>query len=536
MGNYVGVLDVCCRPCNKRGDISHRDNKKPLTASEMTSTFKKMYESNNSNNITLESKNKMDPQLYFFHDSVLIGKLTGNPIDKYTIDELIVKGKNNSLIYKATLKSNGEKRILKIIPKNKKNIQKNQSLIKEIELLEQIDNPYIIKLYEFYDCPKVICLVNEYCNGGNLNNRLIIERQFTELNTAIIIFQILSALSFCHSKNIIHRNLTLSHILINENKKDNFIHIKIIDFSSSTKVIKGIDMGDSVGNLKYTSPEVFEGKYNETRDIWSVGIIMYKLLTGDFPFENKDILKLKALIEICNVDYKKYPLNIVNKECINLMKQLLKKDKGRISAKDALNHNWFKILNIKEKLTYLSFEQIQKILNNIFYFKPKKILQKLCIEYLTRNLKNEEIDNATNLFCQIDVDNDGEVEEYEFIIHLKEIINKLGEEIEEEYLKNLFSNIDIDQSGNISYSEFVSAAIDKKIILTDEYLKESFDFFDKNKKGIINIDDLVVVFKKFPGFSIEEFNEMFNEFDVDGNGEINFEEYKGIMKSILKNE
>ena len=534
MGNYVGVLDVCCRPCGRKGDISYRDNKKPLTASEMTFSFKKMYESKNANNI-LESKKLMDPQLYF-HESLLIGKLTGNPIDKYTIDELIVKGRNNSLIYKATLKSNGEQRILKIIPKNKKNLQKNQSLINEIELLEQIDNPYIIKLYEFYDCPKVICLVNEYCKGGNLNNRLILERQFTEFTTAIIIFQLLSALSFCHSKNIIHRNLTLSHILIDESKRDNYIHIKIIDFSSSTKVIKGVDMGDSIGNLKYTSPEVFEGKYNETRDIWSVGIIMYKLLTGEFPFQNKDILKLKALIEICNVDFRKYPLNTVNKECIDLMKQLLNKDKNRISAKDALNHNWFKKLNIKEKLTYLSLEQIQKILDNIFYFKPKKTLQKLCIEYLTHNLKHEEIDIATNLFCQIDVDNDGEVEEYEFIIHLKEVINKAGEDIEEEYLKNLFNNIDIDQSGNISYSEFISAAIDKKLILTEENLKESFDFFDKNKNGIIVIDDLAVVFKKFQGFSIEEFNEMFNEVDVDGNGEINFDEYQGIMKSILINE
>ena len=120
-------------------------------------------------------------------------------------------------------------------------------------------------------------------------------------------------------------------------------------------------MGDSVGNLKYISPEVFTGKYNESRDIWSVGIIMYKLLTGVCPFENQNILKLKALIEISNVDYEKYPLNKVNKECIDLLQKLLKKDKGRINAKDALNHIWFKKLQIKEKINYSSFDKIKKI-------------------------------------------------------------------------------------------------------------------------------------------------------------------------------
>jgi calcium-dependent protein kinase len=475
----------------------------------------------------------MDPQLYF-HESLLIGKLTGNPIDKYTIDELIVKGRNNSLIYKATLKSNGEQRILKIIPKNKKNLQKNQSLINEIELLEQIDNPYIIKLYEFYDCPKVICLVNEYCKGGNLNNRLILERQFTEFTTAIIIFQLLSALSFCHSKNIIHRNLTLSHILIDESKRDNYIHIKIIDFSSSTKVIKGVDMGDSIGNLKYTSPEVFEGKYNETRDIWSVGVIMYILLTGIYPFDGKDILKIKAEIELCNVNYNNENLKKCSNECIDLLKELLNKDKNRISAQNAIKHIWFKNLNIKERLTFLPFEKIKKVLEQIMKFKPKKTLQKLCLAYLVRNFNDESVNDASNLYLQIDYNNDGSIDENEFVMHLKEIIEKTGEKIDESYLKKVFENIDIDKSGTVEYSEFVAAGVKKELILKEENLKESFDFFDKNKNGLINLEDLRVVFMKFKGFSQDEFNSIVSDVDADENNEIDFEEYKNVMNNIME--
>ena len=134
--------------------------------------------------------------------------------------------------------------------------------------------------------------------------------------------------------------------------------------------------------------------------------------------------------------------------------------------------------------------------------------------------------------CQIDVDNDGEVEENEFVFNLKKIILKYEKYVDENYLRNLFNNIDIDQSGNISYSEFISAAIDKKLILTDDNLVESFEFFDKNKDGFISAEDLNVIFTKFKDFSTEDFYEIFKEVDIDGNGEINFEEYNQIMKSI----
>ncbi len=520
MGTY---LEICC-PQQEKEEIGG------ITASELRESFSKMYDEKTLKN-SMNNKSKTIESLLFFQDSVLIGKGSGNPIDKYNIEELIGKGDNGSLVYKATLKSNGEKRAFKVIQKNEKSLNKTQELLKEIDLLEETDNPYIVKLYEFYDSPKYICLVNEYVKGGNLYDRLLKEKKFNELQTAIIIFQILSALSFCHSNKIIHRNLTMQNILI-EDSKDNFIHIKIIDFSSSSKMIKGVDMGDSFGNLKYTAPEVLEGKYTETRDIWSVGIIMYTLLTGIFPFENKDLLKLKALIEIGNIDYDVQPLNKLSKDCINFLKELLNRNKNRISAQKALEHNWFKKLNIKEKLTFVPYDKIEKIINNIFNYKPKKTLQKLCFSYLTRNLKNEEIETATNLFCQIDIDNDGKVQQKEFVKNFKEIIEKTGKEIDEKYLKDLFNHIDYDRSGNIDYSEFITAAIDKNLIVNDKNLKESFEFFDKNKSGLITLSDLQIVFKKFKGFSAEEFNNIIKEVDKDGDDEITFEEYKDMMKAI----
>ena len=525
MGNYIEYIEKCCSSKDQ-----NEIDEGPLTAKEMTASFTKMYDSNNLKKSKINEKSKNEP-LYLLKDSVLIGKGSGNPIDKYTIDKLIGKG-DNSLVYKATLRSNGDLRTFKVIEKKNELFQKTQELLKEIELLEEADNPYIVKLYEFYDCPTVICLVNEYLNGGNLLDKLKKEKKFSEFTTAIIIFQILSALSFCHSRNIIHRNLTLSNVLINE-EKDHFIHIKIIDFNESTKIIKGVELGDSFLNLKYTAPEVLKGKYNEKRDIWSVGIIMYTLLTGHFPFENDDILKLKALIEIGNVDYDNESLKKCSNECIDLIKQLLNRNKNRISAKEALNHIWFKKLNIKERLNEIPYDKIKSVLDNIVNFKPKTTLQKLCLSYLARNLHNENIQNASNLFCQIDINNDGKVQEKEFVNHLKELIEKTGENVDTNFLKKLFKIIDTDKSGFIEYSEFLASAVDREQIINEQTLKESFDFFDKGNNGLINLSDLKVVFKKFKGFSIEEFKTIIDDVDLDDNKQINFEEYKNMMNNML---
>jgi calcium-dependent protein kinase len=527
MGN-ISYFKNCCPQDQEESRLEDGE-----TAKEMTASFAKMYNENvlPKSESNSREKNLME-SLYFLKDSVLIGKGSGNPVDKYKIEELIGKGEF-SLVYRATLKSNGESRAFKVIKKDEKNFKQSQELIQEIKLLEETDNPYIVKMYEFYDCPRAICLINEYLKGGSIYDKLKKEKKFSEFNTAIIIFQVLSALSFCHSHKIIHRNLNLTNILI-DIKDPHFTHIKIIDFSTSAKMVKGSEMEESKSNIKFTAPEVLKGKYNETRDIWSVGVIMYILLTGIYPFDGKDILKIKAEIELCNVNYNNENLKKCSNECIDLLKELLNKDKNRISAQNAIKHIWFKNLNVKERLTFLPFEKIKKVLEQIMKFKPKKTLQKLCLAYLVRNFNDESVNDASNLYLQIDYNNDGSIDENEFVMHLKEIIEKTGEKIDESYLKKVFENIDIDKSGTVEYSEFVAAGVKKELILKEENLKESFDFFDKNKNGLINLEDLRVVFMKFKGFSQDEFNSIVSDVDADENNEIDFEEYKNVMNNIME--
>ena len=97
MGNYIEYIEKCCSSKDQ-----NEIDEGPLTAKEMTASFTKMYDSNNLKKSKINEKSKNEP-LYLLKDSVLIGKGSGNPIDKYTIDKLIGKG-DNSLVYKATLR------------------------------------------------------------------------------------------------------------------------------------------------------------------------------------------------------------------------------------------------------------------------------------------------------------------------------------------------------------------------------------------------------------------------------------------------
>jgi len=151
----------------------------------------------------------------------------------------------------------------------------------------QIDHPNIIKLYEVYEDARYLYLIMEECTGGELFDRILdrIEGQnlFTEREAAAIFKQYMSAVCHCHSQKICHRDLKPENLLLSNDKPDS--PLKVIDFGLSKVYSNGNNhMNTKVGTAYYVSPEVLEGNYDEKCDIWSSGVILYILLTGEPPF------------------------------------------------------------------------------------------------------------------------------------------------------------------------------------------------------------------------------------------------------------
>jgi calcium-dependent protein kinase len=182
-------------------------------------------------------------------------------------------------------KTTGEKRACKQLTKGK--IANMEKFTIEINIMIKMDHPNIIKLYEVFEDNRYIHLIMEMCTGGELFDRIIDrinkKKLFTEKEAAIIFKQMMSAICYCHGQKICHRDLKPENLLLCNNSEDS--PIKVIDFGLS-KIFTDNNrkMTTKVGTAYYVSPEVLAGDYDEKCDIWSAGVILYILLTGEPPF------------------------------------------------------------------------------------------------------------------------------------------------------------------------------------------------------------------------------------------------------------
>ena len=241
----------------------------------------------------------------------------------------------------------------------------NEDILKEIELLKSLDHQNILKIIEIYESDIFVYIVTEYCKGTDLYTKIQREKSFNETTTGIIMFQLFSAINYCHSKHIMHRDLKPENIMIEENTIDGYLQIKIIDFGTATFYQKD-NLNKLIGSPYYIAPEVIDKNYNEECDLWSLGVIMYVMLRGNYPFKGNDIESTFKLIKEGKYVLDSYPFNNISDDAKDLIKRLLIVDPTmRIPACDALNHPFFIKNRVKEKLSYLSTEDIQTMLKNV---------------------------------------------------------------------------------------------------------------------------------------------------------------------------
>ena len=211
-----------------------------------------------------------------------------------------------------------------------------QGLFKEINLLTRLDHPNIIRLHSYCITESNnVALIMEYASGGTLTTYIKASNsgKLNEEESKAITKQLLLTMKYCHSKDIIHRDLKPENILFED---DSYSNIKIIDFGISTLT----NDSTRAGSLHYMSPEVLSGKNAASLpsiDVWSIGCIMYEMLTGNKMFKGKDREQTKDLIMERKILFPPY-LSIEAVHLINLLCKYHVRE--RISINDALNHPW----------------------------------------------------------------------------------------------------------------------------------------------------------------------------------------------------
>jgi len=487
----MGTCNQKKNPNSKRKqslDVNENENK----ILNNLSKFTKIENPNKYTTTTTIYKKDINEMKLFFDFKYLIDEIKGEVETRYDIIKIIGEGGFGKVYYAKNKFSNTEVSIKTINKsKNENLIFDNLSIKNEIDVLKSLSHPNIMKIYEFYSNEESYFLVNEYIKYGELSKR--IKQTFSELQISVIIFQILKGLSYIHSHNIIHRDIKLENIMINDienilinGKIEQFYWIKIIDFgiakfTSSNKKEKGM-----TGTLYYMAPEVIKQNYNYKCDIWSVGIILYILLTGKYPFDSLVKSRIKTKIEDGEFDEENIKYKNSSKELKDLLKHLLNVNPNfRYNAKDALKHDFFK-KNDGEFLfkRNLNNKTISNYLHTFLNYSLKTKFYQITFAFLCHNMKpSEKMKELIKIFHLLDINHNGLLNKDNLYKGIKKYLP--NEKIDKKLIDKAFSQVDNDNDNFIGYEDILKSCLEKNDLIKENVIKFIFNMLDKDNKGEI---------------------------------------------------
>ncbi|XP_064621146.1 MAP/microtubule affinity-regulating kinase 3-like isoform X6 [Lineus longissimus] len=226
---------------------------------------------------------------------------------------------------------------IKIIDKTQLNPSSLQKLFREVRIMKLLDHPNIVKLFEVIETDKTLYLVMEYASGGEVFDYLVAHGRMKEKEARAKFRQIVSAVQYCHQKHIVHRDLKAENLLL-----DADMNIKIADFGFSNEFTPGNKLDTFCGSPPYAAPELFQGKkYDGPEvDVWSLGVILYTLVSGSLPFDGQNLKELRE-----RVLRGKYRIPFyMSTDCENLLKKFLVLNPAkRCSLETIMKDKWMNI-------------------------------------------------------------------------------------------------------------------------------------------------------------------------------------------------
>uniref|UniRef100_A0A672KYL3 non-specific serine/threonine protein kinase n=1 Tax=Sinocyclocheilus grahami TaxID=75366 RepID=A0A672KYL3_SINGR len=200
------------------------------------------------------------------------------------------------------------------------------------------------KLFEVIETEKTLYLIMEYASGGEVFDYLVAHGRMKEKEARAKFRQIVSAVQYCHQKRIVHRDLKAENLLL-----DADMNIKIADFGFSNEFTIGSKLDTFCGSPPYAAPELFQGKkYDGPEvDVWSLGVILYTLVSGSLPFDGQNLKELRE-----RVLRGKYRIPFyMSTDCENLLKKLLVLNPGkRGSLEQIMKDRWMNVGHEEEEL------------------------------------------------------------------------------------------------------------------------------------------------------------------------------------------
>lgn len=458
--------------------------------------------------------------------------------DIYIFDKIIGKG-TYGIVREGYLKSAPLKKLaIKILEKDNVN-NKMIILEREVMILQKLDHPNIIRFFETYQDNKYLYIVMEYCEGGELLDRIVQKKHFNEEEACEIIYKLLSALNYIHKRKFVHRDMKPENVLFLDSSENS--EIKIIDFGLSNifksedqkELMESMTLNTRVGTPHYVAPEVLQGNYTCACDIWSLGVVMYLLLSGNTPFMSETEAGLFKKIEKGMIVFEGKEWAGISVQAKQLILSMIKVNpKKRITSEQALRHSWFlKKKNVRENEgnrisddcspSYLNKNILNLLMNCKFTNKLKREILKVVIN----GLSSQEIMNLNQAFQEIDKNHDGVINSTD----LMEVMRINGYVQSESEIQSIIHNItgrSDDTSSFLNYTDFIIATIDFKNYLDKQKIWDLFKYFDVGNKDFITLQNLIdVMARGGRKIFVNELHQIIIEKNLAKDDKINFEDF-----------
>ena len=319
----------------------------------------------------------------------------------YDFEERPIGEGSFGVVYKVKEKSTNLVRAVKQI--FNENITNYDGFMTEVSALKTLDHPHVVKLFEVYQDKTCVFLVLEYLDGGELFDYITDRDHLSEADSTRIFKQMMSAIIYCHKNRICHRDLKPDNFMLVS--KDQNAPVKLIDFGLSRSFYKFhsqgkgevIRMETRVGTSLYMAPEVLSRNYSSACDTWSLGVILYIMLSGYPPFDGENDQEIYDSILSLSYDFSDEVWGEVSDGAKDLISNILVHEENRLTPKDCLNHPWIKSFDPKgqEKVASQYIVQMET-------FKESTNLRKAILSFLATKTSNKDIEEEIALFNQFD--------------------------------------------------------------------------------------------------------------------------------------
>jgi len=526
---------------------------KEATVVELNKLWKDFDENGKNSNANTKEVEQQIANCHLDNSSWVLRK-TPSIKEYYKINSMLGHPGQYGVVREAIRKSDGEQLACKILSKHRfrdKKIKKSffEDIRVEVYLLSaSSDHPNIVQLYQVFEDIQNVYMIMSCCDGGELFDRIQSDEGFNEIQASNLFRQMVSATYYVHSRGIAHCDLKPENFLFHDKKKDS--KLMLIDFGMA-KIVEWRKYYKRMnGTPYYIAPEVLDGRYNESCDMWSLGVILFIMIFGFPPFFDQNENKNKR-DDSDKVIYTKIRKGFIPKvlgnygnwfpsdhpisgSCRDLISRLLRTNVAdRMTAEEALEHPWINSLggdndindNKTLKLRRVSIVNLT-IIHSLQGYRHHCALQSEILKILREcnYLNSSQMKAVKEFFDAADINGDGKISADELYDALKTI----DKDINREDAQSILQSLDANNDGYMDWNELLSSRINRKLQSKEERLRKVFKALDLDNSGKISADELKAALEsinEMKTIKIEECMKLISEADLNNDGEIDFEEF-----------